>query len=86
MQADSVRRCAFAPLPVTMVMLWHHQNRRNQRLSFALDLAVEQRCAPMQACLGHRETWSLAFQLRMFVPFDVQLHLPASLCTSTIWT
>jgi hypothetical protein len=33
----------------------------------------------MQACLGHRETWSLAFQLRMFVPCDMQLHLPASL-------
>jgi hypothetical protein len=40
----------------------------------------------MQACLGHRETWSLAFQLRMFVPNDVQVHLPASLCTSTLWT
>jgi len=37
----------------------------------------------MQACLGHRETWSLAFafQLRMFVPCDVQLHLPASFWT-----
>jgi hypothetical protein len=33
-----------------------------------------------------RETWSLAFQLRMFVPYDVQLHLPASLCASTLWT
>jgi hypothetical protein len=35
-----------------------------------------------------RETWSLAFQLRVaqFVPYDVQLHLPASLCTSTLWT
>jgi hypothetical protein len=32
-----------------MVMLLHHQICRKQRLSFALDLAVEQRCVPMQA-------------------------------------
>jgi hypothetical protein len=38
----------------------------------------------MQADSVRRETWSLAFQLRMFVPCDVQLHLPASLCTSTL--
>jgi hypothetical protein len=49
MQADSVRRCAFAPLLGTIVMLQHHQNRRNQRLNFAVDLAVGRLSAPVQA-------------------------------------
>jgi hypothetical protein len=38
MQADSTRRCAFAPLLGTMLMLLHHQNRMNQRRKFALAL------------------------------------------------
>jgi hypothetical protein len=37
-QADSVRRCAFAPLLGTTLMLQHHQNRRNQRLNFEFAL------------------------------------------------
>jgi hypothetical protein len=32
-----------------MVMLLHHQICRKQRLNFAVELAVEQRCVPMQA-------------------------------------
>jgi hypothetical protein len=49
MQADSTRRCAFAPLLGTIVMLQHHQNRWNQRLNFAVDLALGRLSAPMQA-------------------------------------
>jgi hypothetical protein len=49
MQADSTRRCAFAPLLGTILMLLHHQNRRNQRLSFAVELALGRLSAPVQA-------------------------------------
>jgi hypothetical protein len=49
MQADSTRQCASASLLGTILMLQHHQNRRNQRLNFAVELAVERLSAPVQA-------------------------------------
>jgi hypothetical protein len=49
MQADSTRRCASASLLGTILMLQHHQNRWNQRLSFAVELALGRLSAPMQA-------------------------------------